>query len=395
MTNRIMSALVVLFTAAGCQPPSQLKCGDGTRTEGGVCVTTIRCAGGTHEEGGECVADASINCGMGTHLEDGACVIDGLPIDSPSPWSAPVPVCSEGLACHSPKMLQTPQGALVLVAETSSLALTVAVYRETTAGFVLAKRFEGTDGVAMTPSIAMRGSTLYLAYTDYEPSGGQSYGRGDLMLATSADFGATWSSPTRINPMPATSLLHSPGLTVSEAGLDIFYMDTDGRSKKDGMYIHSDDDGLTFSAPMMLPAGSAYDTLTLGFSASRVGDLLEIPVLRSGYDTINGGQLTWVEVLTVKPGPTTHTSRVKRVYRSNEFNIDPVPVLDVSASGVRCLAYVDAPSRDFGIFVVRSETALDGTQRPVLLPGHHQDAHREGGNDALGDREAAGLVRLP
>ena len=46
-----------------------------------------------------------------------------------------------------------------------------------------------------------------------------------------------------------------------------------------------------------------------------------------------------------------------------------MPVLDASPGGVRCFAFVDAPSRDYSIYVVRSETALDGTQRPQLVPG--------------------------
>ncbi|MDP2271592.1 MAG: sialidase family protein [Archangium sp.] len=373
MTKRFLSALVVLFTAVACRPPTQLTCGDGTRNEGGACVTTLRCASGTHEEAGECVADlfAVINCGAGTHLEGTACVIDPPPLEPPSPWSAPVPVCSEGTACNTPLLVQTPQGAVVVVAESGDSSLSVAAYRQTAAGFVLARRFEGISSVAMTPSVALRGSTLYLAYTDYEPVGGQEYGPGDLMLSTSADFGATWSAPTRINPMPATTLLYAPRLTVSAAGIDLIYVDTDGRSSLDNLYIHSDDDGLTFSEPVRLPSGSAYDSLSFTSSGVRVGDALEVPVQRSGYDMVNGGQLSTVEVLTIKPGPVmdTQANRVKRVYSSRDFPLDPVPVLDVSESGVRCMAYVDAPSRDFSIFVVRSQSALDGTQRPVLLPG--------------------------
>lgn len=373
MSKRIMSALIVLFTAVACKPPTQLTCGEGTRNEGFACVTTVRCASGTHEEAGECVAEqvTAINCGAGTHLDGTACVVDGPAIEPPSPWTAPVPVCAEGTACNTPLLVQTPQGAVVVVAEPGSSALTVAVYRQTATGFVRARRFEGNSAVAMTPSVALRGSTLYLAYTDYEPGGGREYGPGDLMLSTSADFGATWSAPTRINAMPATTLLYAPRLTVSAAGIDLIYTDTDGRTKLDNMYMHSDDDGLTFSAPVRLPSGSSYDSLSFTSSGVRVGDALEIAVQRSGYDMVNGGELSSVEVLTIKPSPVMdmQARRVKRVYSSRDFPLDPVPVLDVSEAGVRCMAYVDAPSRDFSIFVVRSQSALDGTQRPVLLPG--------------------------
>ena len=373
MIKRILGALVVILTAAGCgQPPKLLTCGDGTRNEGGACISLTRCATGTHEASGECVADpiALVTCGAGTHLDGTACVIDGV-IDPSSPWAAPVSICTEGVACDSPVMVQTPGGAVVVVSESSSSSVSVAVYRQTTTGFVLARRFEGASAVAMTPTIAVRGSTLYLAYTDYEPSGGQDYGPGNLMLSTSADFGATWSTPTRINPLPATTLLYSPRLTVSAEGIDLLYTDTDGRTTADNMYAHSSDDGLTFSVPVRLPSGSAYDSLSLGAAGIRVGDSLEVAVSRSGYDLVNGGRLSTVEVMTLKPGPTmdAQTSKVKRVFASRDFPLDPVPVLDISEGGVRCMAYVDAPSRDFSIFVVRSETALDGTQRPVLLPG--------------------------
>ncbi len=376
MTKRILGALVVVLTAVGCNQPVQLTCGDGTRKEGGACVSTVtelRCAGGTHEEAGECVADpvTLISCGVGTHLDGTACVIDGPPVDPPSPWSSPIPVCEEGIGCDTPLMVQTPSGAVIVVSESGDSSMSVGVFRQTSTGFELSKRFEGQSGVAMTPTIAVRGSTLYLAYTDYEPSGGQQYGPGDLMLSTSPDFGMTWSAPTRINAMPATTLLYAPRLTVSSAGIDLLYTDTDGATTMDNVYLHSDDDGLTWSAPVTLPSGSAYDSLSIGASGLRVGDALEVPVSRSGYDLTSGGRLSTVEVLTIKPGPVmnTETKKVKRVFASRDFPLDPVPVLDVSEGGVRCMAYVDAPSRDMSIFVVRSEGALDGTQRPVLLPG--------------------------
>lgn len=371
MTNRILGMLVVVLTALGCRPAE--LCGAGTTDQHGTCVATVRCADGTHEEASACVADpvALTTCGAGTHLDGTACVLDGPAVEPPSPWAEPLPVCAAGVSCDSPLMVQTPLGPVVVVAESGDASLSVAVYRLERGAFTLAHRFEGAASVAMTPTLATRGSTLYLAYTDYEPSSGQDYGPGDLMLSTSADFGITWSSPARINAAPATTLLYAPRLTVSAAGLDLLYVDTDGRTTADNMYAHSSDDGVTFSAPVKLPSGSAYDTLSLGAAGVRVGEALEIPVARSGYDQVNGGQLSTVEVLTLKPNPTmdAQTAKVKRVFASRDFPLDPVPVLDVSEAGVRCMAYVDAPSRDFSIFVVRSEGALDGSQRPRLLPG--------------------------
>ena len=370
MTKRILGLLVVVLTAVGCRPPE--ICGAGTVDQKGTCVAAVRCSDGTHEAGGACVADAvaQINCGAGTHLDGTACVVDGPALPPPSPWSAPIPVCAEGVSCDSPLLVQGAGAAVVAVSESGDRSMSVAVYRREQGAFTLAKRFEGASSVAMTPTLALRGSTLYLAYTDYEPSGGQDYGPGNLMLSVSPDFGLTWSTPTRINAMPATTLLYAPRLTVSAAGIDLLYTGTDGRTTSDNMYAHSADDGLTFSEPVRLPAGGAYDSLSFGGAGVRVGDALEIPVARSGYD-MSGGQLSSVEVMTLKPNPAmdAQTSRVKRVFSSRDFPLDPVPVLDVSESGVRCLAYVDAPSRDFSIYVVRSEGAIDGTQRPALLPG--------------------------
>ncbi|MBL8916458.1 MAG: exo-alpha-sialidase [Archangium sp.] len=377
MKSKILGALLAVI-AAGCGlPPSQLTCGDGTTLNGKACVpiSTLRCASGTHEENGECLADqiTQVTCGVGTHLDGTACVID-TPATVLSPWSAPSVVCQQGMACSDPTLVLTPAGAVVAVSEVGDAAQTVAVFRQGTAGFELAKRFEGNSSIAITPTLAIRGSTLYLAYTDYEPSQTQRYGTGDLMLSISSDFGATWSAPRRINAMPATTLLYSPRLTVSSDGIDLLYIDTDGVSTQDNFLIHSSDDGVTFGEPVALPSGGTYDSLSPAAPAIRVGNVLEVPMIRSGYDLATGGSLSTVEVLSISPDPqtmtmVTQTTRVKRVFSSRDFPLDPVPVLDASATGVRCLAYIDAPSRDYSIYVVRSEGPIDATIRPVLVPG--------------------------
>jgi hypothetical protein len=354
MTKRIMGALLVVLTGAGCSQPELLTCGTGTRNEGGACV-----------------ADPvpTINCGAGTHLEGDVCVVDGPKADAPSPWSAPVAVCAEGAACDAPLLVQTPEGAVVVVSETGSSYVAVAVYKQTATGLTLARRFEGQSVAALTPTIALHGSKLYLAYTDYEPGNGQDYGLGDLMLSTSSDFGTTWSPPTRIKTMPATTLLYRPYLTASAAGLDLLFVETDGLARFENMYAHSDDDGQTFNVPVALPSGAASDTIGVNAVGVRVGDVLEVPVARTGYDSVSGREVSTVEVLTIKPGVVVQTVKVKGVFASRNYPVSAVPVLDVSEGGVRCMAYVDAPSRDFSVFVVRSEGAIDGSQRPVLLPG--------------------------
>ncbi|MFO0599911.1 MAG: sialidase family protein [Myxococcaceae bacterium] len=376
MKNKILGVLTAVFAAwssSACVSPPSLACGDGTSREGQRCVGTLKCSSGTHEEGGVCVADPVelITCGAGTHVEGTACVIDLPPDPPPSPWSQPVQVCTPGVSCTDPVLLQTPAGAVLAVSESGDASLSVVVYVQDTSGFTLAKRFEGASSVAMTPTLAMRGSTLYLAYTDYEPSQTQRYGNGDLMLSVSADFGKTWTAPRRINEQPATTLLYSPRLTVSSAGIDLLYVDTDGQTTADNMYRHSDDDGVTFSAPVKLPSGGQYDSLSPSAPAVRVGDELEVPVLRSGYDLSTGDALSSVEVLSLTPMPQmqTQTTRVKRVFNSRDFPLDPVPVLDANQDGVRCLAFIDAPSRDYSVYAVRSQGPLDGSQRPVLLPG--------------------------
>ncbi|MFT3711634.1 MAG: sialidase family protein [Archangium sp.] len=378
MKIKILGAFLAVF-AMGCGvPQAQLTCGDGTILNGKSCVpiTTLRCASGTHEEAGECLADPPtlISCGVGTHLDGTACVIDAPPNPPPSPWSQPVFVCQTGLACSDPTLVLTPAGAVVAVSESGDSASTVGVFRQTTSGFELAKRFEGASSVAITPSIAIRGSTMYLVYTDYEPSQTQRYGTGDLMLSISSDFGVTWSAPRRINAMPATTLLYSPRIIVSSDGVDVLYIDTDGVQTQDNYLVHSNDEGQTFSEPIALPSGGTYDSLSPAASPIRVGNTLEVPMIRSGYDVSTGGNLSSVEVLSITPDPQTmnmqtQTTRVKRVFASRDFPLDPVPVLDANANGVRCLAYVDAPSRDYSIYVVRSEGPIDGSVRPALVPG--------------------------
>ncbi|MFZ5440008.1 MAG: sialidase family protein [Myxococcota bacterium] len=376
MNRKLLGLTLVVNLSVACAPPpskTTLVCGEGTTERDGACVTALRCATGTHEEGGACIADPTtpVACGAGTHLDGNECVIDPPPTPPPSPWSAPVPVCASGVACTDPVLVQSPGGALVAVSESDDASMSVAVYRQGPTGFTLSKRFEGSSRVALNPTLALRGATLFLVYTDYTPSGGQDYGPGDLMLATSGDFGETWTAPRRINPMPATTLLYAPQLVASAAGLDLVYVDTDGRTTQDNLYVHSDDDGMTFSAPTPLPSGGQYDSLSVAARPVRVGDSLELPMLRSGYDLSSGGRLSSVEVLSLSPGaqPQPRTERIKRVYASRDFPLDPVPVLAASDPGVRCLAFVDAPSRDFGVFVVRSEGALDASQRAHLLPG--------------------------
>lgn len=375
MTKRVLGLMLMvkLFSCAPAPTGASLTCGAGTVEEGGACVTTVRCADGTHDEGGACVADAValVTCGAGTHLVERECVID-TPVVPVSPWSAAVPVCAPGVACSEPTLVKTPGGAVVVVSESGDSAMSVAVYRQTETGFVLGKRFEGSSQVALTPSLAARGATLFLAYTDYTPSGGQEYGTGDLMLSVSGDLGVTWSEPRRIiTALPSSTLLYSPRLTVSAAGLDLVWVDTDGQTTQDNLYAHSDDDGLTFSEPVRLPSGGQYDSLSLASAAVRIGDSLELPAQRSGYDVATRGDLSSVEVLSVTPMPSlqTKTSRIKRVYTSRDFPLDPVPVLAASEGGVRCLAFVDAPSRDVGVFVVRSEGPLDASSRPHAVPG--------------------------
>lgn len=376
MKTKLLGVLVTVGLF-GCNASPRVTCGAGTTQQGETCVPSTlarTCADGTHEVGGTCVADAviPIACGAGTHLVDATCVIDTVTPPS-SPWSAPKNVCPDGTACSEPQFVQTTAGAVIAVSESTSDAMTIAVYRQDTSGFVLAHRFSGVANVALTPSLAVRGATLYLAFTDYEPSQTQQYGTGDLMLSMSNDFGQTWTEPRRLNAQPATTLLYSPRLTVSAGHLDLVYVDTDGVSTQDTYWLHSTDDGVTFGAPVKLPSGGNYDSLSVAAAAVRLGDTLELPMQRSGYDLSTGAQLSAVEVLDVDAhaagAPTTQVTRVKRVFSSRDFPLDPVPVLDANEAGVRCLAFVDAPSRDYSVFVVRSDGPLDGTQRPVLVPG--------------------------
>lgn len=408
---RSFLGLVVVLNVAACAPPNAgpgLACGEGTVARDGACVSTITCAAGTHAVAGTCVADPQctagtheldggcvadvrcaegthavdgqcvadpvtiITCGAGTHLVEAECVVDAPPEPPVSPWSPAQRVCEAGTPCSEPVLVRTTHGALIAVAENPPGKATVGVYRQTADGFVLARRFEGQSDVALFPSMVSRGPTIYLAYTDYTPSRTSSYGPGDLMLARSDDEGLTWTAPTRINATPATTLLYTPRLAVSATGLDVLYVDTDGVSTSDNRWLHSDD-GLTFGAPIDLPSLSTFDRLTLTGTPAWIDGVLEVPTQRSGYDRQTYDPLSALEVLSVTPATeqtplVTHSEQVRRVFSTSDLEVDPTPSFS-SANGVRCLAFVDAPSRDYGLFVVRTEGPITAGQRAHLLPG--------------------------
>ncbi len=374
MTTRVRWFVFAVASFLGCRAPPSVSCGEGTSLDGTTCVPSTvprTCAPGT--EGGACVADLGrkVTCGAGTRLEGDACIID-TPAAPASPWAASKRVCREDASCFSFDFVSTAEGVVVALVENASLQSSVAIYRQVGADFVLSRRFEGSSNVAIAPSLAVKGSSLYLAYTDYAPSGGEQTGTGDLMFTTSTDLGRTWSAPRRLNAQPAERVLFNARVAVSGRDVEIAFTDSDLVTTQDTVWLHSGDDGATFDAPVQLSASQSGDVLSVA-GALRTGTTLEVPMRRTGSDPQTGASIMGVEVLSleVQPGaaPRRQLRQVKRVFNTRDFAVDPQPVMASNEAGVRCLAFVDSPSRDPSVFVVRSQGPLDGTQRPVLVRG--------------------------
>ncbi|MCA3015715.1 MAG: exo-alpha-sialidase [Myxococcaceae bacterium] len=377
MTSRLLWVVVGVSCVLGCKAPSSVSCGEGTSLEGTTCVPSSvprTCAPGTHDEGGACVVDLGrkVTCGAGTRLEADACVVDTLATPA-SPWAASKRVCREDASCFTFDFVSTAEGVVVALVENASLESSVAIYRQVGADFVLARRFEGSSKVAIAPGLAVKGSALYLAYTDYAPGGGQEAGTGDLMFATSTDLGRTWTAPRRLNAQPAERVLYNPHITVTGRDVDIAYTDSDFTTTQDTAWLHSSDDGATFDPPVQLSASQAGEVLGVAGPPLRFGATLEVPMQRTGSDPQTGSSLMAFEVLSLEPqpgaAPKRQLRRVKRVFYTRDFAFDPQPAMAANEAGVRCLAFVDAPSRDPSVYVVRSQGPLDGTQRPVLVRG--------------------------
>lgn len=377
MTTKLVWCLSVVMSLFGCRAQPSLSCGEGTSLEGSTCVPSSAsrtCAPGTHEESGACVASSGreVTCGAGTRLEGDACVID-TPAAPVSPWAASRRVCREDASCFSFDFVSTAEGAVVALVENASLQSSVAVYRQVGTDFVLSRRFEGSSNVAIAPALAVNGSSLYLVYTDYVPSGGQQTGTGDLMFATSTDLGRTWSAPRRLNAPLADRVLFNARITAKGRDVEIAYTDSDFVNTQDTAWLHSGDDGATFDAPVQLSTSQTGEVLNVAGPPLRFGTRLEVPMLRTGSDPLTGSSLMAVEVVSLEPQPGMPPSpalqRVKRVFNTSDFAFDPQPVMAANETGVRCVAFVDAPSRKTSVYVVRSQGPLDGSQKPVLVRG--------------------------
>ncbi|GMU62322.1 MAG: hypothetical protein AMXMBFR34_40850 [Myxococcaceae bacterium] len=361
-----------------------IHCAPGTRLEADACVSTVApvtCARGTHLEAGACVLDAQA-CAEGTHLADGRCVIDPPPVHHTS-WGANVRVCPEGVRCFEPQVAVGADGSLyvaytvLLGGASQDSAVALAVSSDDGATFTERKRFTGAEGYAYSPTLVVTaGGRVLLAWNDYQPGAGQDdYGTGDILLSTSADSGQTWSSPTTLSGPTATALHYRPWLSVDALGVDVVWQRYESQVSS-VLFVRTTDQGATYTLPALLPDDAGpYDYVDLRGPTARLdtGELLA-PYQRVGYDLMNGGYLSQVGVQSFQQdaqGTVTSMGGVdlKRLYYTRAMPVDPHPSLAAHGSGRRCLAFVDAPSRDSDVFVLTAEAAFSSSQRPHALPG--------------------------
>jgi hypothetical protein len=100
------------------------------------------------------------------------------------------------------------------------------------------------------------------------------------------------------------------------------------------------------------------------------GTLL-IPYQSIGYDFATGGYKSSAGVITaaIDADQTLTASQVdvRKLIYTRDTRLDAEVALAVNASGQRCLAMVDAPSRDYSIFVATSTQAFTPDTKPRLL----------------------------
>lgn len=396
-----LSSLWLLLACGAPQPPA-ITCGDGTRLDGTRCVSTIapvQCAPGTRLEAGACVpASTPVTCASGTHLEAGRCVVDAVacapgthlevdrcvvdpPLVQPTSWSANVRVCPAGVRCLEPQLALAADGTLfaaytVVSGAQQQSQVALAVSTDDGASFTEAKRFSGSEGYAYSPTLAVDpGGALLLAWNDYHLGAGpQDYGTGDIVLSVSMDRGQTWTAPSLLSGPPAESLHYRPWLAAGAQGVDLVWQRYESQQST-MLFARSVDRGATFSIPALLPDDAGpYDYVDPRGPATRLdsGELL-LPYQRIGYDLTNGGYLSQIGVQTYQQDPQGAVTAmgsldVKRLFYTSELAVDPMPSL-TAAGTRRCLAFVDAQSRDSDIFVLTADGPFTSGSKPHALPG--------------------------
>jgi len=359
-----------------------IECAPGTRLDGNLCVSTIApvaCAPGTHLEAGRCVVDA-VACAPGTHLEVDRCVVDP-PAAAKTSWGANVRVCAQGQVCFEPQLALAADGTLYVAYTTltnggAQYAVAVSVSTDDGATFTEKKRFAGSDGYAYSPTLVVDASgAVLVAWNDYHPgAGANDYGTGEILLAVSTDRGDTWSPSVPVSGPLSATLHYRPWLSADAQGVDVVWQRYESQDSS-VLAARTADHGATFTLPALVPDDSGtYDyTMPRGPLARLGSGELLLPYQRLGYDLTNGGYLSQVGVQTFQQDAQgTVTSMggldVKRLFYTREYSLDPMPSL--AAGGTRrCLAFLDAQSRDADVFVLSSDGPFSSSQRPLEVPG--------------------------
>ena len=185
----------------------------------------------------------------------------------------------------------------------------------------------------------------------------------DIVIASSADGGQTWSPPRRVNHGPGDSDQAMPNVAVDEHGrVYVAWYDRRGSALADSVNAYaavSLDGGLTFGPDLKLSSAPSY--WSGGPGAGGYGDYVGDRIAVAAGD--NYGVVAWTDFRNgsgaVQPGDPD-------VYAARIVNDVPTAVLDVSDftaapsdSGVRLNWVVNDARRVAGLRVFRSE-AGDG-----------------------------------
>jgi hypothetical protein len=325
-----------------CVP--DVACGDGTHEEDGACVPT--CGEGTHVEDDACVSD--VECAPGTHLEGDACVVDPDP-EPPSTWTANVLVSAEGISSAEPSVAADADGhVFVAFMDTTGATYTVVLRVSDDWGstFQDGAIFSSADGFAGDVSLAATpGGDAYLAFMDYH-YGAAIYPPADTYVVASHDHGATWGDPVQVNVDDGTVFNDRPWVAIGPDGdVHVHFTSLPAANRYETRAAHSEDGGATWSTPVRVatPLGSVVQSF--GGGTVTVGGEVVVPQ----QSFVSSGD-SFVGFAHSADGEVFRTEQRDRVYFSRDLALAADPIVAASPTGRFCLAFQNAPERDYGIF---------------------------------------------
>jgi hypothetical protein len=378
LTVLLVGAAATLVSA--CADAPSVACGEGTRLEGERCLpaTSLQCGAGTRAEGDACVPDesAQVECGAGTRLEDGQCVPtfgcpEGTHLEGaacvkdapPATWSANIRVSDPGVHASNPVVAADADGHVwVALIETLDQIQRVVLYDSNNEGATWTRRtaYTPTYYFSGQPSlVATQDGKVFLAWTDFTSATQQAY-TSDILFVSSDDHGVTWSQPKKLNAESAT-YNDNVQLTLGQGSvLHAHFFSQLTQNAYRTQHIVSTNHGATWSSPVSVPEAPpktndyTYSThYTRG--AVTADGVLVMPEVVIGY--YSGSRAVGFLTRPASGGSFERTE-LGGIFSTRSFPVEARPQFAASPNGRNCFAYVDAPNRDFGVFVTTAQDSL-------------------------------------